>query len=181
MNYHNLEIEYEIGDATIPCQDENIIIAHIVNKDGIWNSCSVNLTCYTYPEFVQILSNRYPEISKNYIKWAKDGSFIDFFNESNKPFYLCHSQFIRVTNKVCLVNMCCETQYASSSKPDVIDYDALMMCFTDVIHKAYTYRANIHISRIGLSENNWDKAYESLNKAYQRTGCLKVNVKVFDI
>jgi hypothetical protein len=147
-------INYLIGDATLPIKHPSII-CHIVNDENKWGA-----------GFVIALSNRFggrgvpgsPEYC--YRNWASG-------NYDSPPFELGQVQFVKIpdTEGLWVANMLAQHGISDRNVTGVIDkdckppirYDALAKCLETVNRIALSFKASLHMPRIGcgLAGGSW--------------------------
>lgn len=139
-----IPIKYLIGDATEPVDTTPgpRIIAHVCNDLGGWGA-----------GFVLALSAKWPEPEAAYRKLATRDT--EFYN-----LRLGVTQYVPVNEDLWVVNMVAQHGYrASESNPVPLDYNALAMCLSDLRQRCLTWRASVHMPRIGcgLAGGTWDQ------------------------
>ncbi len=159
-----VNILYSDGDASISNQD-NIVIAHIVNNLGYWAK-----------GFVNSLSKIYPTAKDQYQAW--------FRKEKDLPFQLGKVQFVEVDSKrkITVANMLAQDGVKKSlmDKNVYVDYDALEKCLLELALFSIIHRSRVQMPKIGsgLGGGSWTEIESLITKTllYYR---VKVEVKNF--
>ena len=145
-----MTIIYKVGDAT-DCYslNENSIVAHIVNDEGVWGK-----------GFVLALDDRWPAPKQWYKKWWNHHSFA-----------LGEIQLVHVYTNVFVCNMVAQhgtrsyvNGFGESIPP--IRYPELDRCLGRLWSHAIGLNAKIHMPRIGtgLAGGKWEYIEYYINK-----------------
>lgn len=131
-------IKYRVGDATIPYERPNILIAHICNDLGWWGA-----------GFSGALSHRFPITESMYRTEMRQN-----------PLALGSVQFIRIEHHkhVVVANMIAQHGvYHHISNPHPIRYDALRTALQHVAAYALRNGMSVQMPRIGtgLAGGSW--------------------------
>jgi len=155
------EIQYVVGDATLPQSQNNTIICHSCNDLGIFGA-----------GFVIPLGNRYPIVKEQYLEWSKS-------SPSGQPFRLGEVQFVQVDPKIWVANLIGQKGVGFRSGPPV-RYEALYEGFAKVADFAIAHTADVVMPRIGcgLGGGEW----KTVEKLITQTLCRKeIIVRVCDL
>lgn len=153
------EINYLIGDATVPQAEGNKIIVHICNDIGAWGK-----------GFVLALSNRWKQPEIEYRKWHK----------SRQNFALGEIQLVKVEENIVVANMIGQRGVKQSFLFPPIRYGAVNDCLAKVTDVAISTNASIHMPRIGcgLAGGQWAKIEQLIITNFTDKG---IPVFVYDL
>lgn len=151
------QITYLKGDITQPQSDGNIIIAHICNNKGVWDS-----------DFCSAISKRWELPEHEYNQWYKMGYCIE--NSDKIKFELGFTQTIQVKSNpdVYICSMIAQESF--------VILEALKDCIDYVSYIAYKKDATVHIPRIGYEKDRY--IWEQIEPLIQKT-LIKSNVPTF--
>lgn len=129
-------IHYLTGDATAPIGGGHKFIIHVCNDAGFWNK-----------GFVLALSRRWTQPETAYRNWA----------HHRKLFELGNIQKVAVAPGITVFNMLAQRGIRTIANPFPLSYGALRTCLAKVAIQAQTYRASVHLPRIGsgLAGGDW--------------------------
>jgi O-acetyl-ADP-ribose deacetylase (regulator of RNase III) len=133
------EIEYVVGDATLPQGRGPRIIAHVCNDAGGWGK-----------GFVLPLSRRWPGPETAYRSWYRE--------RATSGFALGAVQFVPVDEDVLVANMIGQHGYRPSAGPPPVRYSAIGTALATLGEKALDLSATVHMPRIGcgLAGGRWE-------------------------
>ena len=156
------ELNYMVGDASLPEVEGHKIIVHVCNDLGMWGS-----------GFVLSLRKNHPISETNYRVWAQN-------KDKNYPFKLGEVQFVQVDNVTWVANMIAQHGIYKKNGIPPIRYDALETCLNKVLD--YSLKLNsptIHMPRIGcgLAGGRWHVVEDIIKK----TLCENLSVFVYDL
>lgn len=156
-------IQYVTGDATEPSYGAypKNVIAHVVNNRGGWGS-----------GFVVGLNRTWPAAEGYYRLWFKSqedlGSSLGLNNfvVQTPSFQLGHTQFIQVSERVVIANMCAQDGYKNADNPHPLVLNMLERCLEDVFTFALHRHAVVHMPRVGSKRGggNWDEISELIER-----------------
>jgi len=153
-----MPIEYLKGDATIPQGKGPKIIAHICNNQGGWGA-----------GFVLAVSRRWKEPEIQYRNWF----------QSKSHFALGEIQCVKVGPELWVANMLAQKGYLSEESEDIpLQYEALALCLIKLRQEALTWKASVHMPRIGtgLAGGKWDRIEPLINRLLPNT-----DIYVYDL
>ncbi|MEV4079051.1 Appr-1-p processing protein [Nonomuraea fuscirosea] len=156
------EIEYVIGDATVPHGSGKRMIAHVCNDAGGWGA-----------GFVLALSRRWPQPERAYRTW--------FRGRENNDFALGAIQVVQVADDLSVVNMVAQHGIRARTRSDVpIRYNALRACLATLHNEAARRGASIHMPRIGsgLAGGDWGRISRLIQEWLVAPG---IAVTVYDL
>ena len=153
-------IEYVIGDATNPLAKGKKLIVHVCNDTGGWGR-----------GFVLAISRKWPRPEEMYRRWYNEREPVYDFEpgqivETSGSFALGATQLVMVRPELAVVNMIAQHGIKTGSKGAPIRYDALDHCLALVNGYATSYKASVHMPRIGtgLAGGKWDKVEPLIQK-----------------
>ena len=155
---HNKTVlRYLKGDAATPLE-QNTLIIHIVNLQGVWGK-----------GFVLSLSKNHPDLKKEYLKWSDD-------KDTFKPGEV---QFIQIDEQanIFVANMLAQEGIKRNScdKNTYVNYKSLRTCLTKVARFALVNRLSIQMPKIGagLAGGDWEKIENIINEelVYYKLKC----------
>ena len=147
------------GDATRPIEDGNKLIVHVCNNIGKWGA-----------GFVLAVSRRWQEPEEAYRRWFA----------ARKDFGLGEIQTVQVAPDTIVVNMVAQHGIGRDSYGNIpLRYPALTRCLHKVAEFAKTYRASVHMPRIGcgLAGGYWPTVEDIIRETLLEAG---VKVTVYD-
>lgn len=131
-----LNVETKQGDATSPTPsgDRGVIIAHLVNRKGLWGA-----------GFVLALDNLSAVPKAAYLGLAQDyGGTGRSGYGANIP--LGTTQLVEVKHGLFVINMVAQkTTQTMSDDPCLVDYNALETCLWKVFQRALMMRSDVHL------------------------------------
>lgn len=143
------KIRYITGDATEPVGDGHKIICHVVNDVGKWGK-----------GFVLALSDRWPNVRDDYLKWYNDRD-----KPMSQPFWGGTVRLVNVSgdsdSSIYVAHMLAQTGIRDWQKPDetLLQYNYLAQCLGTVAEYAASIGASIHMPKIGsgLAGGDWNR------------------------
>lgn len=145
-------IHYLKGDATCPQSKGPKLIVHICNDAGGWGA-----------GFVLAVSKRWGEPEAMYRQWYRQREAIQNTEpgaivQTTGRFQLGETQLVLVQPGVAVVNMIAQAGTRTGSKGPPIRYDALRTCLEHADDYAESFKASLHMPRIGcgLAGGKWD-------------------------
>lgn len=148
-------INYVIGDATEPVESTTLrFVAHINNDVGAWGA-----------GFVLAVSEKWPFVKNDYIKWA-DG---ELFRE----FKLGEVQLVYVGKNTYVFNMVAQ----GGPQWPPCNYEALEKCLKKVNDDVSKVNGSVHMPRIGvgIGGGDWGTVEAIIHKV------MTVPVYVYDL
>lgn len=100
------DIEYRVGDATLPGGEGPRVLVHVCNDRGGWGR-----------GFVVALSRRYPEPEREYRRW--------YAGRANNDFALGAVQFVAVGEGLWVANLVGQAGYRTVDGVPPVRYDAI--------------------------------------------------------
>jgi O-acetyl-ADP-ribose deacetylase (regulator of RNase III) len=157
-----VEINYVIGDATQPPEENPAIIVHVCNDIGGWGR-----------GFVMALSKRWKEPEQQYRSWHR-GDVADL------PFELGQVQFVQVEPQIWVANVIGQRDIHPMDDLPPVRYDAIRKGLRRVAQEARERGAMVHMPRIGagLAGGKWEEI-ERIVK--EELADLDVPVFVYDL
>ncbi|RYU94643.1 macro domain-containing protein [Emticicia agri] len=130
-------INYLKGDATLPKETGNKIIAHICNNIGGWGK-----------GFVLAISKRWKTPETAYREWHK----------TKADFSLGNIQVVQVEDEIFVANMLAQRGVGIVKNQPPIDYNAVELCLAELAKNAQALQASVHMPRIGcgLAGGKWE-------------------------
>lgn len=157
-------IHYLKGDATVPQAKGPKLIVHICNTLGGWGA-----------GFVLAISKRWAGPERWYREWhrVKKWSVMTTKLTGDKimlmtgDFALGAAQIIQVSPDTYVVNMIAQQGMKTGSNGPPIRYDALEKCLGHVNGYADSFKASVHMPRIGcsLGGGRWERVEPLLQSA----------------
>lgn len=167
-----MPITYLKGDATSPQAKGTKLIVHICNNLGGWGR-----------GFVVAVSKRWERPEEMYRAWYNHRDPIydtdpDQIVMTSGRFLLGETQLVRVAPGLAVVNMIAQSGYKTGSKGPPIRYDALETCLGRVNGYAGSFKASVHMPRIGcgLAGGRWTEVEPLIQKTMP-----DVSVYVYDL
>ena len=157
-----MALNYVRGDATKPIGAGNRIITHCCNDRGFWNA-----------GFVKALSRRWSQPERAYRRWAA--------GYERLPFTLGNVQFVKVATGLCVANLIGQSGIVNALHTSApIRYDAIRKGLSSVRDLALTYKASIHMPRMGagLAGGQWQRIAEIIEAELCNHG---LQVTVYDL
>lgn len=146
-------ITYLSGDATVPQAKGTKIIAHICNDQGGWGA-----------GFVVAISKRWAYPEQMYRQWYRQREPVINTEPgqivmTSGRFKLEETQLVMVGHGLAVANMIAQAGMRTGSNGPPIRYDALKVCLGRVRGYADSFKASVHMPRIGtgLAGGRWDK------------------------
>lgn len=147
-----MPLKYLKGDATVPQAKGPKLIVHICNDQNGWGA-----------GFVLAISKRWSYPEAMYRQWYRQREAIqnpdpEAIVQTTGRFQLGETQLVLVQPGVAVVNMIAQAGMRTGSKGPPIRYDALRTCLEHVNDYAETFKASVHMPRIGcgLAGGKWD-------------------------
>ncbi|NUP47417.1 MAG: macro domain-containing protein [Catenulispora sp.] len=155
------EIEYVVGDATVPNGGGPRIIAHVCNDDGGWGK-----------GFVVAVSRRWREPEAAYRSWYRD--------RETSGFALGAVQVVPVGEELFVANMIGQHGYRPGPGDPPVRYEAIGMALAAVGEHALELGASVHMPRIGcgLAGGRWELVEPLIGERLTRRG---IAVTVYDL
>lgn len=163
-----MPITYLRGDATSPQAAGPKLIAHICNDAGGWGK-----------GFVLALSKRWGRPEAAYRAWYHSRTpKAEHDTTTSGRFALGQTQMIMVQPGLAVVNMIAQAGTRTGSKGPPIRYDALDECLGRLAKYAESFKASVHMPRIGcgLAGGKWEQVEPLIQK---RLGHVPVYVYDF--
>src|SRR5438128_2478882 len=123
-----MNITYQMGDATRPASDGNKIIVHVCNDVGGWGK-----------GFVLALSRRWPGPEQRYRAWCR--------HEEPPAFSLGQVQFVQVENDLWVANLIGQQGMGAHDGVPPVRYEAIRAGLRLVATKAKELGASVHMPR----------------------------------
>ncbi len=163
MSGQGLGIEYRIGDASVPC-DDNVVIAHIVNDVGAWGA-----------GFTRSLDRLWPTARDTY-RAHHDYNLL-LLGETVVSLVECG-----YSNAVFIAHNCAQNGLPSKANPVPLDYNALHKCLyrLGVVVSRFLKDCTVQMPRIGagLAGGDW----KIIEATILDTLCSRgIKVVVFDL
>jgi len=154
-----MPIVYLKGDATAPQGKGPKIIAHIANDQGGWGA-----------GFVLAISKRWAYPEQMYRQWYRQRDPINNPEPivmTSGRFQLGETQLVMVASGLAVANMVSQAGMRTSSKGPPIRYDSLQVCLEKVRDYADSFKASVHMPRIGtgLAQGDWRVIEPIIQKA----------------
>lgn len=136
----DMNLTYQIGDATQPLGDGPRIIVHVCNDVGGWGK-----------GFVVAVSKRWREPERRYRAWHR--------GEGDQPFNLGQVQFVQVEPEIWVANLIGQHGMGVRNGVPPIRYEAIRDGLRVVASKAKELCASVHMPRIGcgLAGGKWEE------------------------
>lgn len=164
-----MPITYIRGDATSPQAKGTKLIVHICNDSGGWGA-----------GFVLAISRRWARPEQMYRRWYHDREPVLDHEPgqivmTSGRFKLGETQVVMVQPGVAIVNMIAQAGTRTGSKGPPIRYEALDECLGRVNGYADSFKASVHMPRIGcgLAGGKWEQVEPLIQK---RLGGVQVYV-----
>lgn len=147
-------IKYINGDATMPNNQDMVIIPHVCNDIGGWGS-----------GFVIALSNKWREPERSYRQWFMNKTFTDITG-TPKRFELGAVQFVQVEPNIIVANMIGQSGIYSNQNVPPIRYQAVRKALHAVDALAVKLGATIHAPMFGagLAGGDWKTIEDIINE-----------------
>lgn len=155
------EIEYVVGDATVPNGLAPRIVAHVCNDAGGWGK-----------GFVVAVSHRWREPEAAYRSWYRE--------RATSGFALGAVQLVPVGEDLFVANMIGQHGYRSDSGDPPVRYAAIGTALAALGDQALELGASVHMPRIGcgLAGGRWELVEPLIGEQLTRRG---IAVTVYDL
>jgi O-acetyl-ADP-ribose deacetylase (regulator of RNase III) len=161
-------IKYKKGDVTIPKEVGHVMVVHGVNDIGVMGA-----------GVAKAISERYPQVRSEYIKWAIDGYYL--MEKGKIPFQLGNIQVVRVSKNLSFCNLVSQR----GTKPF---YDLPPVRYESICEGLYKVRDfcldrginNVCMPRIGcgLAGGNWNRMEKIIGRIFKEQ---KPQLTIYDI